>query len=36
MDKKLYEKVGIWLEQHRKQMEKDIMRLVRIPSISAP
>lgn len=36
MDKELYERVGAWFEEHQEQMKKDIMRLVRIPSISVP
>lgn len=36
MDKELYDRVGAWFERHRERMEQDIMRLVRIPSISAP
>ncbi len=35
-DKKLYDKVSVWLEAHRQQMIEDIMRLVRIPSVSEP
>lgn len=35
-DQKLYDKVSAWLEAHRQQMVEDIMRLVRIPSVSNP
>ncbi len=36
MDKRLYRSVSDWMEAHREDMVKDIMRLVRIPSISEP
>lgn len=36
MDQNLYERVSRWFEEHREQMAADIMRLVRIPSISVP
>ena len=36
MDRKLYHEVGLWFDKHREQMKQDIMRLVRIPSISVP
>ncbi len=36
MDRELYDKVSVWFEEHREQMMKDIIRLVRIPSVSEP
>lgn len=36
MDKDLYDKVSRWFDEHRDKMTEDIMRLVRIPSISCP
>lgn len=36
MDLDLYGKISRWFEEHRERMAGDIMRLVRIPSISAP
>ena len=30
------ERVGRWFEEHREEMIRDIIRLVRIPSISDP
>ena len=36
MDRELYDKVSAWFEEHREQMTEDIMRLVRIPSVSGP
>jgi len=36
MDKELYERVGVWFEGHREAMINDIMRLVRIESVSRP
>lgn len=36
MDRELYERVSKWFDRHREQMIGDIMRLVRIPSISTP
>lgn len=36
MDQELYNRIGRWFEEHREQMAADIMRLVRIPSISVP
>lgn len=36
MDRDLYDKVSRWFEAHRDEMTEDIMRLVRIPSISCP
>ena len=36
MDRELYDKVSRWFEGHREEMIGDIMRLVRIPSVSCP
>ncbi|MCM1539841.1 MAG: Sapep family Mn(2+)-dependent dipeptidase [Blautia sp.] len=36
MDRELYDKVSRWFDDHREEMTKDIMRLVRIPSVSCP
>lgn len=36
MDMKLYQEVGNWFEAHREAMVADIVRLVRIPSVSDP
>jgi len=36
MNKELYHKVSLWFEEHRDEMTKDIIRLVRIPSVSCP
>ncbi|MCM1064337.1 MAG: Sapep family Mn(2+)-dependent dipeptidase [Eubacterium sp.] len=36
MDRKSYDKVSRWFDDHREEMTKDIMRLVRIPSVSCP
>ena len=36
MDRNLYEKVGKWFDEHQEQMADDIIRLVKIPSISRP
>ena len=36
MDRELYNKVSQWFEDHRDEMTRDIIRLVRIPSISSP
>lgn len=36
MDRELYDRVSRWFDGHREQMTEDIMRLVRIPSVSAP
>lgn len=36
MDRELYDKVSRWFDEHRDDMTRDIMRLVRIPSVSCP
>ena len=36
MDRELYNKISRWFEDHRDEMTRDIIRLVRIPSISSP
>ena len=36
MDQELYERAGAWFEAHRKELVQDIVRLVRIPSVSDP
>lgn len=36
MDRELYMRAGAWLEAHREELAADIMRLVRIPSVSDP
>lgn len=36
MDRNLYIKISKWLEDHQRQMTADIIRLVKIPSISRP
>ena len=36
MDRELYDKVSRWFEEHREEMIGDIIRLVRIPSVSCP
>ena len=36
MDKELYQKVSNWFELHKDELVKDIMRLVRIGSVSNP
>jgi succinyl-diaminopimelate desuccinylase len=36
MDRELYDKVSRWFEEHREKMIGDIIRLVRIPSVSCP
>lgn len=36
MDRELYGRISRWFDEHRNQMTEDIMRLVRIPSISSP
>lgn len=36
MDRQLYEKISRWFDLHRDQMTGDIIRLVRIPSVSCP
>lgn len=36
MDRELYDKVSRWFEEHRDDMIGDIMRLVRISSVSSP
>lgn len=36
MDKDVYQKVSDWFETHKEEMERDIMRLVRIGSVSDP
>lgn len=36
MDKELYDRISEWFDGHRDEMARDIMRLVRIPSISSP
>lgn len=36
MDGELYQRVDAWFEAHREDMVRDIMRLVRIPSVSDP
>lgn len=35
-DKKIYQQVSGWMDAHKEEMIRDIQRLVRIPSISAP
>ncbi len=36
MNKEIYEKVSRWFDSHRDEMTEDIIRLVRIPSVSCP
>lgn len=36
MDRKLYRKIDAWFEAHREELIRDIIRLVRIPSVSDP
>ena len=36
MDRELYAKVSDWFETHKSAMAEDIMRLVRIESVSKP
>ena len=36
MDQELYERAGVWFEAHREELVQDIVRLVRIPSVSDP
>ena len=36
MEQKLYERISAWMEEHREELIRDIMRLVRIPSVSDP
>lgn len=36
MDRELYDKISRWFEDHQDEMTRDIIRLVRIPSISSP
>lgn len=36
MDQNLYNRISRWFEENRERMAADIMRLVRIPSISVP
>ncbi len=36
MDRELYGRVSQWFDQHRDRMTEDIIRLVKIPSISCP
>ena len=36
MDRELYRKIDAWFEAHREELIQDIIRLVRIPSISDP
>lgn len=36
MDRELYGRISRWFDEHRDEMTKDIMELVRIPSISSP
>ncbi|MCD8326037.1 MAG: M20/M25/M40 family metallo-hydrolase [Lachnospiraceae bacterium] len=36
MDNNLYQKISAWFDTHQAEMVQDIMRLIRIPSISAP
>ena len=36
MDRELYRKIDAWFEAHREELIRDIIRLVRIPSVSDP
>lgn len=36
MNRELYNRISRWFEDHWEEMTKDIMRLVRIPSVSCP
>ena len=36
MDSKLYARVDAWFEAHKEELIRDIIRLVRIPSVSDP
>lgn len=36
MDRELYTRVSEWFDAHAQEMVQDIMRIVRIPSVSAP
>jgi len=36
LNEELYKKVDLWFEDHREQMLSDVVRLLRIPSISDP